>query len=117
MTFLGVSFAKLLIFSLTTEIPRSSDALSSSTRVRNASGLFRERGRHRRELDHLSRAHPSAWVAADRIADVPEHLSCESEDGGRLSRSWWAVEEHVGELADVDGGEGGNQRGELACLE
>lgn len=36
---LGVSLANVLIFSLTTEIPRSSDALSSNTRDRNRSGL------------------------------------------------------------------------------
>lgn len=38
-TCLGVSLAKLLIFSLTTEIPLSSEALSSSTRPRKRSGL------------------------------------------------------------------------------
>jgi len=36
---LGVSLANVLIFSLTTEIPRSSDALSSNTLARNRSGL------------------------------------------------------------------------------
>ena len=38
-TCLGVSLANVLIFSLTTEIPRSSEALSSKTRARNRSGL------------------------------------------------------------------------------
>jgi len=38
-TCLGVSLANVLIFSLTTEIPRSSEAFSSSTRARNKSGL------------------------------------------------------------------------------
>lgn len=38
-TCLGVSLAKVLIFSRTTEIPRSSEALSSSTRERKRSGL------------------------------------------------------------------------------
>ena len=37
---LGVSLAKVLIFSLTTEIPRSSDALSSNTLALNKSGLY-----------------------------------------------------------------------------
>lgn len=38
-TCLGVSLANVLIFSLTTEIPRSSEAFSSNTRARNKSGL------------------------------------------------------------------------------
>jgi hypothetical protein len=39
-TFLGVSLAKVLIFSLTTEIPLSSDAFNSNTLARNKSGLI-----------------------------------------------------------------------------
>lgn len=37
---LGVCLAKFLIFSLTMDIPRSSEALSSSTRARKLSGLY-----------------------------------------------------------------------------
>lgn len=42
---LGVSLAKLFIFSLTTEIPRSSEAFNSSTRARKRSGLTNGNGK------------------------------------------------------------------------
>jgi hypothetical protein len=66
-TCLGVSLAKVLIFSLTTEIPRSSDAFNSSTRARKRSGL--------RCVNQVS------FLGSDGSGrDVPEELPCKSQN-------------------------------------
>lgn len=64
----GVCFAKFLIFSLTTEIPRSSDAFSSRTRLRKLSGLTRVVRMMKRDVDRITR--PNSCLDNARIVDV-----------------------------------------------
>jgi hypothetical protein len=105
LTFRGVSLANVLIFSRTTEIPRSSDALSSKTRDRKRSGLDNQLPSVLVSSDVI--AHPNSCRARARM--VPIYISSDPSPGvpvvtvgtnelTRLSCPWRTVEEHMRQL-------------------
>ena len=95
-TFLGVSLANVLIFSLTTEIPRSSDAFNSRTRLRNRSGLQKTSAMSRMSIGiviKMKPTHPKSWRERARIVPaisrVSTVLSAHEASSQAQTRSHW----------------------------